>query len=196
MIQEIRRLTILAGLYAAASFTYSFVAFAPGQPAIHFHEYRYSTLLLELGGHVAFGMIAASVFLDAELIVLSGLLAVVIDVDHILATLNLATISRPAHSFVFVPLTFLLLAYAAAKSGMTDRWVKVAFLAPVVFFSHVAYDIFAAYVIFGGRGASFPLLAPFSFAMTTFQYSTWIWFEAGALLIAAVARAVTFKRRE
>ncbi len=186
---------IIAGLYALVAFTYSFVALASRQPGIHFHEYQYSTVVRELGGHLAFGVIAASPFLDAEVIVLSGLLVIAMDADHILAALNLATTGRPAHSLLFIPATFLFLAYAVRKFGMADRrWLKVAFLAPVVFFSHIAYDIFAAYAVFAGRGASFPLLAPFSFAMISFPYSTWIGFEAGAFLTAAVVRISTFKR--
>ena len=182
---------VLGVVYCATSFAYSFVAFVSREPVIHFHEYSSSSLMLEIGGHIGFGMIAAFPLLDMELILLSGILAILIDVDHVLTALNLATNGRPSHSFMFIPIAFLMLVCVGRKIRLTNRRsVEVAALAGVAFLAHIAYDIFAAYVIFAGRGASFPLFTPFSFTLISFPYWAWVVFEAAALAVAGAMRFI------
>jgi len=189
MRRTIQRLVILSVTFALSSFGYSFFAFVSREPVIHFQEYSQTSFLQEVGGHIAFGMIAAAPLFDAELILLTGILAIVIDVDHVLAALNLATNGRPSHSFLFIPLACLVAACVARRLGEPERRCAIVALLPsVAFFAHISYDIFAAYAVFGETGASFPLFAPFSFSLINFPFWAWIEFQAAAIFIATALR--------
>ena len=175
------------GLYGAIAFIFSFIGFVALPPVIHFHEYSFPEAILEVGGHFAFGAIAALPFRDFETSFLCGSFAVAIDVDHVLASLNLSFSSRPDHSVAFVLVSMVLMRiYERRRSSPLTgpEHVSMVWLVPVSVSSHISYDILAAYNIFPGRGFSFPLFVPFSYALVPFPFWAWVPLEASALVLA------------
>ena len=206
---KLRFVIILSVCYTAISFGYSFIGFAIRQPTVHFHEYTPSRFFLEVGGHFAFGVIAALPLMDISLMLLAGAMAVGIDSDHILGALNLSISGRPDHSFLYAIISAFFLVLIAKrvvpngavngkkgqerdkKRGRKEIMIrKILLVPPITLLAHISFDIFAAYRIFPsvppGGGASFPLFVPFSFQTVQFGYSAWIWFEITALVIAVV----------
>lgn len=148
----------------------------------HFHEYTGSKLFIEILGHFSFGFIASIPFWDLEISLLTGAAAVFIDADHILSALGINVSGRPDHSFLFVIVSAIILFYVVMRSNFPNIFLaKFVFFAPVVVFSHVAYDIFAVPL---GSSSTFQLFIPFSFAEVSFPYNYWILFEALALILS------------
>lgn len=174
-------------LYGAFALGFSFVGYVALPPAIHFHEYSFPEAILEVGGHFAFGAIAALPLRDVESSLVCGSFAVVIDADHLLAALNLSISSRPDHSIAFAVIaTSFIWALArkrpAFRMGMSA--LRIAAIVPASLLAHLSYDVLAAYVIFQSRGFSFPLLAPFDFTLIGFPF--WLWFPLEAIALAFV----------
>jgi hypothetical protein len=181
-LPHLKKIGLLAIFYAGLAFLYSAIGFL--HPEIsHFHEYTTSKLALEVFGHFAFGFAASIPFFDLELSLLTGAAAVFIDTDHILSAIGFDVSGRPDHSFLFVAVSAIILFYVAQRSDEFSKnfLIKFSFFAPVVVFSHIAYDIFAVPM---GSSSSFQLFIPFSYASVTLQYNYWIVFEALALVFS------------
>src|SRR5574340_1611566 len=55
----------------------------------------------EIGGHILWGLVAGSVFLSARYAIVTGLFAVLIDSDHLIALLHVNALARMSHSIAF-----------------------------------------------------------------------------------------------
>jgi hypothetical protein len=98
-------------------------------------------LLLAAGG-VALGLLTTLVFrrLDLTIIVVIPAYVVLLDLDHLPSALGLAQPVRPAHSFVFLVVAFVLMATVI-------RRIDLSFAVMSAFFAHVGIDtgIFAPF---------------------------------------------------
>jgi len=187
--KSLTRIAFLASAYLALAFAFSFVGFVAQQPTVHFHEYSFPQAVEEVGGHFLFGAAAAAPFLSLPKSVLSGALAIAIDADHILGSLNLSVSSRPDHSLSFAVFATLLMWAIASRLDRNDSVgspLGVAVLVPVSMLSHVSYDIFAAYLVFSNVGSSFPMFAPLSFSLIAFPFWAFAPLEAGAVGLSAL----------
>ncbi len=178
--------------YALLSFTFSFLGFLAPKGFLHpkgenhLPEYTPTTLVEELGGHFMFSLLAAFPLLDGSLILVTGILGLVIDTDHILAASGLPVAAQPSHSILFVTLaTFFLIEIAKGFRPL----IKLTAVAPVAALSHLAYDIFAARMLLGLPGAEFPFLLPFSFRNIYLPFRAWIPFETSAAVVALMSYA-------
>lgn len=181
-----------AALFTAFAFAFSLLGFLHPEPPAHFHEYAPPKLALELAGHFIFGFAAALPLLDPEVCLLFGSMAVLIDIDHLLAALGFGVSGRPDHSFAFAALACLVFPYAALRLGAGRRRARMlAFSGFVVLLSHISYDTFSSTYIDNSGTNSFPLLLPFSFASFSIQGALWPLLEGLALLLSAAALAMT-----
>ncbi|MHB1908606.1 MAG: hypothetical protein ACYCQJ_07005 [Nitrososphaerales archaeon] len=175
-LPNLRKAILLALFYAGLAFAYSFIGFLHPEVSSHYHEYIAQKLFIEIVGHFSFGFIASIPFFDIEVSLLTGSAAVLIDTDHILSALDFNVTGRPDHSFLFFLVSATALIYVAQRMGLPKSFItKLAFVAPVVLFSHISYDIFS------GTGSTFQLFIPFSFQTFDLPYYFWIVFEIIAL---------------
>lgn len=180
-LPSFKKLFFLTVFYAALAFAYSSIGFLHPQVAPHYNEYNGLRLVTEIAGHFSFGIIAAIPLLDIQLALLTGTWAVLIDSDHMLSSLGFNISGRPDHSFLFILVSAVFLFLIAKRyGGFTISFLtKFAYLAPIVLFSHIAFDIFAG-------GPQFQLLIPFSFQSFTLPYHDWMLFEAIALVLSCL----------
>jgi hypothetical protein len=178
-LPHLEKIALLALFYAALAFAYSSIGLLHPEVS-HYHEYSGSKLLIEILGHFAFGFAASIPMWDLEISLLIGASAVFIDTDHILSALGVNISGRPDHSFLFVFVSAMIMFYFAQRSNSFSRTflMKFVFFAPVVVFSHIAYDIFALPL---GSTSSFQLFIPFNFDYISLPYDYWLLFEALAL---------------
>jgi hypothetical protein len=125
-------------------------------------------LVLLAAGGAALGLLSLIAFrrLDLVLLALIPIYVVLIDLDHLPSALGIAQSVRPAHSFVFLVVVFVLMATVI-------RRVDLSFVAMSAFFAHIGIDtgVFAPF-------------SPFSFGYYSLAAYDWIFF------ILAVASAL------
>jgi hypothetical protein len=193
-LPHLKKIVLLALFFAGFAFLYSSIGFLHPEVS-HFHEYTTSKLAIEIGGHFLFGFVAAIPFFDLEISLLTGAAAVFIDTDHILSAIGFNVSGRPDHSFLFVFVSAIILFYIVQRQADFSKSFLIKFIlfAPVVVFSHIAYDIFAVPL---GSSSTFQLFIPFSYAYVTLQYNYWILFEALALALSfsGYVLAIRFSR--
>lgn len=183
---DFKKLVILALFYGALSFAYSFIGFLHPEFAFHYHEYSFTNLIIEVSGHFLFGFVAAIPFLDFRISLFTGAAAVLIDTDHILSVMDLNIGGRPDHSFLYILISAGVMIFIASRLGFPKSFlVKMLFLAPVVFFAHVSYDIVAQ------GGTSFQLFIPFSFQTQTISFYYSIPFEGAALILSFIGNLLS-----
>jgi membrane-bound metal-dependent hydrolase YbcI (DUF457 family) len=179
----------IAVFYTGLSLFYSLVGFLYYQPGSHYHEYQLGKLAIEIGGHYLFGFLAALLLLDLDLALLTGGLAILIDVDHVLSALGFNVSGRPDHSILFLIVSTAFIAYISVRKGVSQKlFTKLAFVGAIALFAHLAYDIFAQ------SGTTFQLFIPFSYQEVAVPDYSWILFEAGAILIAGFASYLTGRK--
>lgn len=185
--RRFEKLVASASFFTALSFLYSFVGFLHPEIGSHYHEYALGKLAVEIGGHFAFGFVAALPLMDVGFAFLTGSLAVLIDIDHLLSALNFDVSGRPDHSILYVLLVVLFL-YISRRLGFSNSsTAKLLFVAPVTLLSHLSFDMFAS------SGTSFQLLIPFSFQQYYFPYSDWSIFEIAGLLVSVCGLFVSLR---
>ena len=131
--------------------------------------------LHEIGGHLLWGLAAGAVFLSARYFIVTGLFAVLIDSDHLVALFHLDALSRMSHSLVFgaIAVTSLM-----GLFGRRDYRLGAAAFAGLL--SHLSFDTFA------GRDGKFPLFVPFYNHQVIFPNIYWIYFEVAAVVVAGM----------
>ncbi len=184
---KLRPIVILSIIYIVLSFTYSSLGFLHGQIHGSGSEYTIAFLIPEISGHILFAVVAVAPFLDLELAILASVVAVFIDMDHLLGIFTkLPFIGRPNHSILFILLAVAVLTYFSGRMRLGPTFqIKVAFVIPAAVLSHISYDILAAYVIFGGGAFTFPIFYPFSYVPIAFPLYSFVLFEAAAFALAA-----------
>ncbi len=166
------------------SFSYSFFGFySPQAKTIKRFDTFGSLTPQEVGGHFLFGFIAGLPFRKLRMAVLCGLMALVLDTDHILNAAGFEVQGRLSHSIPFAiiasvlvgTIAYMIFNYPAQANSkpLTPRGTRInkgisfmnysksqktfsQFLVVTVaaVISHIAYDTFV------DSHANFPLLAP------------------------------------
>ena len=190
------RLIELAVWFTGVAFAFSLLGFVHPEPAAHFHEYAPPKLAVEVAGHFLFGFVAALPFLDLDMCLLLGSMAVLIDIDHLLASIGFGVSGRPDHSVAFAALASLAVPYVALRLGIgREKARRLALVGFVVVMSHIAYDTFSSEYIDTTSTNSFPLLAPLSFGQVSVPGTWWPLLEAGALLMSLAASLLSRRGR-
>lgn len=186
---------LLSTIYITLAFSYSILGFFNGLPHGNGSEYTISFLIPELSGHVLFAALAVLPFMDWQLIILSSVVAVFIDTDHLLGIFTtLPFIGRPDHSILFILVSTAVLVYAAGRMNLsTSSQIKIAFVVPIAILSHLSFDVLAAYDIFGGGSFTFPLFYPFIASLVSFPLYSFVLLEASGISLAVVGRKVVNK---
>ena len=181
----------VAAFYTGLSLAYSLVGFLYFQPGSHYHEYLFGKLAIEIGGHYLFGFLAALPLLDLDLALLTGALAVLIDIDHLFSALGYNVSGRPDHSILFLIVSTAFILYVAVRMGVSSKLLtKLAFVPAITLFAHLSYDVFAQ------SGSTFQLFIPFSYEEVLVPDYSWIIFEAAAILTALFALFLSSRKRE
>ena len=137
----------------------------------------------EIGGHLIWGLVAGAAFLSARYAIITGLFAVLIDSDHLIALLHVDALSRMSHSIAFGILAVVIL---MALFGRKDYKLGAAAFAGVL--SHLSFDTFA------GSDGRFPLFVPFYNHQIIFQNIDWIYFEIAAIVIVGIITILTKRK--
>ncbi|MDE1764325.1 MAG: hypothetical protein KGH88_08800 [Thaumarchaeota archaeon] len=138
----------------------------------------------EIGGHILWGLVAGAAFLSARYAIITGLFAVLIDSDHLIALLHVDALTRMSHSFAFGAIAVVVL---MTVFGRNDYRLGAAAFAGVL--SHLSFDTFA------GNDGRFPLFTPFYNHQIIFQNIDWIYFEVTAVVIIGIVTLVV-RRKE
>jgi hypothetical protein len=179
----------IALFYTGLSLFYSLIGFLYYQPGSHYHEYQLGKLAIEIGGHYLFGFLAALPLLDLDLALLTGALAILIDVDHVLSALGFNISGRPDHSILFLIVSTAFITYISVRMGVPQKlFTKLAFVGAIALFAHLSYDVFAQ------SGTTFQLFIPFSYQEVAISDYSWIVFEAVAILVALFASYLAAKK--
>jgi len=192
---KLRPVYTLSLVYIVVAFTYSALGFLHGIPHGNASEYTIYFLIPEISGHIIFAVIAVLPFLDLQVMLLSSVIAVFIDTDHLLGIFTtLPYIGRPDHSILFMIVAASILVYLSRRLNLsTASQIKVAFVVLAAILSHLSFDILAAYDIFGGGSFSFPLFYPFSAALIPFPLYAFVIFEVAAMVLSIVGSLLARK---
>jgi hypothetical protein len=183
---KLRPIILLSIIYIVVSLVYSGLGFLHGQPHGNGSEYTIAFLIPEISGHIIFAAVAIAPFLDLQLVLLASVVAVFIDMDHLLGIFTrIPFIGRPNHSILFILVAAAVLVYFSERMKV-DRssQIKIAFVVPVAVLSHLSFDVLAAYDIFGGGAFTFPIFYPFSAALIAFPLYAFVLLEVAAFTLS------------
>ncbi|MHB8601459.1 MAG: metal-dependent hydrolase [Nitrosotalea sp.] len=141
-----------------------------------------SLSIKEIGGHFIWGTIAALVTLRVRYILLGGLLAVLIDFDHLIGLLHTEGIPRMGHSITFAIIATVILMLVFSKKDY-----RLGTIVGTSMLTHISYDIFD-----GSYG--FPILTPFMDKIIQFPRIDWMVFEIVAIVIIGVSSFIITKK--
>ena len=142
-----------------------------------------SLTLKEIVGHFIFGAIAGIVTLRLKYILLGGILAVLIDSDHLVSLLHFEGIPRMGHSITFAILSTVVLMLVFHKKDY-----RLGAIVATSVLTHISYDIFD-----GGFG--YPIFTPFVNKIIELPRDGWITFEIVAIVIVGIV-SLLVKRKE
>jgi len=184
---------LIALAFGVFAFLYSFVGFFSNE-INNMRSYAVGSLSLhEIGGHFLFGYVVALPTRNLKMCVLTGLMALTIDADHLLNAAGFDIQSRMGHSVTFAILSSVLIGFMVSQifqkvsvwsgkmptESSSSRIEKKAaegskvVLLPTdkrcivplfVTITLAAFMSHIAYDVFVDAGARFPLLAPFIFS--------------------------------
>ena len=163
------------GAFAIFAFLYSFLSLLHPEARVVIPEYARPEILVEISGHVAFGLIAAALLLNARLLVLTGLGCMLIDLDHIQAALGFPVIGNPDHSIPFALLAGVVMALVGPRKL---RWELFA-VGPIIFLAHLSFDLLGGWPVY-------QLMLPLNFTVFTVPTEYWVIFEALAICISVM----------
>lgn len=139
----------------------------------------------EIVGHILWGLLAGASFLGIRYVIITGLFAVLIDSDHLIALIPVNAIPRMSHSIVFSAIAVTVL---MTLTGRKDYKLGAAAVSGIL--AHISFDTFAGY---GGR---FPLFTPFYNHSITFPNTDWIYFEIGAAVVTSIITILAARNRK
>jgi hypothetical protein len=139
--------------------------------------------LKEIAGHFIFGAVAGIVTFRLKYILLGGILAVLIDSDHLVGILHFEGISKMGHSITFAVLSTVILMLIFHKKDY-----RLGAIVATSVLTHISYDIFD-----GGFG--FPIFTPFVNKIIELPRDGWIIFEIVAITIVGIV-SLLVKRKE
>lgn len=138
--------------------------------------------LHEISGHVLWGLVAGAASLSLRYTILTGLFAVLIDSDHLIALTHLDALSRMSHSISFGIISVIVL---LILFGKRDYRLGVAVIAGLL--SHISFDIFSE------EDGKFPIFTPFYNHQISFPNADWIYFEIAAVVIIGIVMLIQTK---
>jgi hypothetical protein len=184
-LRQLAGLISLSVVFGTLGFLYSFFGlFEQTRNVVALEPFRLLTIQ-EIGGHFLFGFIVSLPLRNLKIAILTGLMALTIDSDHLLNFSGLHIQGRIDHSIAFAILSSVIIGLIAAKvyfkisrertekteemkgnkifsilsrSDCNSFFIFFSFITLSAFISHIAYDVFV------DDRAKFPLLAPFSFS--------------------------------
>jgi len=134
-------------------------------------------------GHIIWGMVAAFAALSFKHIFAGGLFALVLDADHLLNFFNIDMISRMGHSIPFALLAPIVMMLIFGRRDLLLGSISFAAV-----FSHLSLDTFL-------DDGVFPILAPFSDHIMSFEVTDWIIFQLVAISVVVVAKLIMGKKK-
>ncbi|MDE1769019.1 MAG: hypothetical protein KGI28_00515 [Thaumarchaeota archaeon] len=138
--------------------------------------------LKEIAGHFIFGAVAGIVTLRIKYILLSGLLAVLIDSDHLVGLLHMEGIPRMGHSITFAILSTVVLMLVFYRKDY-----RLGAIAATSVLTHISYDMFD-----GGFG--FPIFTPFVNKIIELPRTDWLAFEIAAIVIMGIVSVMSTRK--
>jgi len=139
--------------------------------------------LHEISGHVLWGLVVGAVTLSIRYTMLTGLFAILIDSDHLIAFTHLDALSRMSHSIAFgIVAVIILMILFGKKDYLLGASVVAGMLA------HLSFDIFA------GDDGKFPLFTPFYNHQISFPNADWIYFEIVAVAVIGITTIIARKK--
>lgn len=170
-------------VYCALSASFSFVSTIIPDRMLLANPLEHGSLSLkEVVGHFAWGAVAALVTLRLRYILLGGLLAVLIDSDHLIGLLSVEGIPRMSHSIAFAIIATVVLVTLFRK----NNYLLGAIVATSIL-THISYDIFD-----GEFG--FPVLTPVINSIIKFPKIYWVVFEVVAICIIGITSFISAKK--
>ena len=170
-------------VYCSLSAGFSLVSIILPDKITMVNPIEYGSLnIKEIGGHFIWGAVAAAVTLRVRYILLGGLLAVLIDSDHLVGLLHIEGIPRMSHS-----ITFAIIATVVLMLVVSRRDYRLGTIVGTSILTHISYDIFD-----GPYG--FPILTPFVNTIIQLPRIDWMWFEIAAIVIIGVSSFIIAKK--
>jgi hypothetical protein len=136
----------------------------------------------EIVGHFVWGTVAGIVTLKFRYILLGGLLAVLIDSDHLVGLLHVEGIPRMSHS-----ITFAILATVVLLLVFSRKDYRLAAIGATSVLTHISYDMFA-----GGFG--FPVFTPFVNKIIDLPRTDWLILEISAICIVGIVSFIVTRK--
>lgn len=170
-------------VYCSLSAGFSLVSVILPDKITMVNPIEYGSLnIKEIGGHFIWGAVAAAVTLRVRYILLGGLLAVLIDSDHLVGLLHIEGIPRMSHS-----ITFAIIATVVLMLVFSRRDYRLGTIVGTSILTHISYDIFD-----GPYG--FPILTPFVNTIIQLPRIDWMLFEIAAIVIIGISSFVIAKK--
>jgi len=198
---QLLTITLVPLAFGALAFLYSFFGWVQHVTNTYFQFQPFQVpTVQEIGGHFLFGYAAALLSRNVKIGVMTGLMALTIDFDHLLSVVGLENQTRLAHSIPFAIMSCILIGIFVSRffkrssttragkeryskdqnSIFTDKiFSQFLIITLIAFLSHIAFDVLV------DEQARFPLFAPFSF-------NEFIIPTVYALPIEAVAALITY----
>lgn len=170
-------------IYCSLSASFSLVStILPDRMVLENPIQHGSLNIKEITGHFIWGAIATLVTLRIRYILLGGLLAVLIDSDHLVGLLHVEGIPRMSHS-----ITFAIIAAVVLIMIFRRNRYQLGAIAATSILTHISYDVFD-----GEYG--FPIMTPFVNKIIQFPKTDWIIFEIVAIVIVGIVILVCTRR--
>ena len=171
-------------VYCLLSASFSLVSTILPDRVVLLNPIEYGGLnLKEIVGHFIFGAVAGIVTLRLKYILLGGILAVLIDSDHLIGLLHLEGIPRMGHSITFAILSTIVLMLIFHKKDY-----RLGAIVATSVLTHISYDILE-----GGIG--YPIFTPFVNKIIELPREGWIIVEIAAIIIVGIV-SILVKRKE
>jgi LexA-binding, inner membrane-associated putative hydrolase len=188
MISQLLIILSIALVFGSLAFLYSIFGFFEQTKNIVVSDTYRALNIQEIGGHFVFGFIVGIPTKKFKIAILTGLMALTIDFDHLLYVIGSNNEGRLAHSIPFAILSSVLISIMITKirnkasltnnnsikenknnifkrnprkmaAAISSIFSPFFLITLAAFLSHIAYDVFLT-----DGTANFPLFAPFSFA--------------------------------
>lgn len=169
-------------IYCSLSASFSLVSTILPDRVVLENPLQHGSLnIKEITGHFIWGAIAAFVTLRIRYILLGGLLAVLIDSDHLVGLLHVEGIPRMGHS-----ITFAIIATVVLIMIFRGNRYQLGSIVATSILTHISYDVFD-----GEFG--FPIMTPFVNKIIQFPKTDWIIFEIVAIVIVGIVSLICTK---
>lgn len=170
-------------VYCALSAGFSLVSTVLPDRMIVLNPIEHGSLSIkEIAGHFIWGAVAGIVTLKFRYILVSGLLAVLIDSDHLVGLLHVEGIPRMSHSITFAILATIVLLLVFSRKDY-----RLAAITATSVLTHISYDRFD-----GEYG--FPVFAPFVNKLINLPRTDWLVFEIAAICIVGIVSFIVTRK--